>query len=225
MLPLKNEKNILNIQSPTNVENCVNSNSIMKENLKIRGHFKLECFDKSGNLIDKFEEHNLVVLGARKHFMKLIGGAYDSNKIINRFVLGTDGVVGEDSIPKSEEDGLNPTLEDLFCKTTDPNKRGILFEEINFTPSTNDSYTQATNIQDGSNNNSVVNVIVDETSLEPSISYIFNIPTDAFNGKNDYMKFNEAGLFAGDTLIAIRTFKTKAKDSSVSMKVTWSLIF
>ena len=201
------------------------SKNEMKDNLKFRGQFKLECFDKSGNLIDSFEDHNLVVLGARMHFMKLIGGAYDTNKIINRFVLGTDGVVGEDSIPKSEEDGLKPTLEDLFCKTTDSKNRGITFEEINFTPSSNDSISQATNIQDGSNNNSTVSVIVDETSLEPSITYIFNINSDAFNGKNDYMKFNEAGLFAGDTLIAIRTFKTKAKDSSVSMKVTWSLIF
>lgn len=213
MSPLKNEK----------FTTLVGKN--LKDRVPVRGHFKLETFDKDGNLLDTVEQHNLVVLGARLHFMKLIAGAYDSNKIINRFVLGTDGVAGEDSIPKSEEDGLKATLTDLFCKTTDSSKRSITYEEINFTPSTNEDITDASNIQDGSNNTSTVKVIVDETSTEPSITYVFSIPSDAFNGKNDYMKFNEAGLFAGDTLIAIRTFKTKAKDSSVSMKVTWSLIF
>ena len=213
MSPLKNEKFTTLVGKK------------LKDRVPVRGHFKLETFDKDGNLLDTVEQHNLVVLGARLHFMKLIAGAYDSNKIINRFVLGTDGIVGEDSIPKSEEDGLKATLTDLFCKTTDSSKRSITYEEINFTPSTNEDITDASNIQDGSNNTSTVKVIVDETSTEPSITYVFSIPTDAFNGKNDYMKFNEAGLFAGDTLIAIRTFKTKAKDSSVSMRVTWSLIF
>lgn len=201
-----------------------NSNEMI-DKIPIRGHFKLETFDKNGDIIDTFEDHNLVVLGARMHFMKLIGGAYDSNKIINRFVMGTQGEV-ELGVPKSEEDGLKPTLTDLFCGTTDSNNRGKTFEEITFNPSTDSSISSATNISDGSNDKSTVNVIIDETSTEPSITYVFNITSDAFNGSgNKHMMFNEAGMFAGDTLIAIRTFKSKAKDDSVSMKVTWSLVF
>lgn len=205
--------------------NNFENQNIIKDKIPVRGHFKIESFDKNGKLIDSHEEHNLIMNGARNHFMKLISGSYDTNKVINRFVLGTKGIVDDnDSLPKTAEDGFVATLTDLFCGTKSP-QRKILFEELTFSPTGSAENQNANNVTDFSNNTSTVNIIVNEYADEPQITYIFNITNDAFNGANDYMKYNEAGLFADDTLIAMRTFKTKTKDSTISLRITWSLIF
>lgn len=205
--------------------NNFENQNIIKDKIPVRGHFKIESFDKNGKLIDFHEDHNLIMNGARTHFMKLLSGSYDTNKVINRFVLGTKGIVGDnDSLPKTAEDGFVATLTDLFCGTKSP-QRKILFEELTFNPTGSIENQNANNVTDFSNNTSTVNIIVNEYADEPQITYIFNITDDAFNGSNDYMKYNEAGLFADDTLIAMRTFKTKTKDSTISLRITWSLIF
>ncbi len=202
-----------------------NNQNILKDKMPVKGHFKIETLDKFGNILDIHEEHNLIMNGARNHFMKLISGSYDTNKVINRFVLGTKGIVGDnDSLPKTAEDGFVATRTDLFCGTQSPNRK-ILFEELTFNPTGSTENQNANNVTDFSNNTSTVNIVVNEYADEPQITYTFNITSDAFNGANDYMKYNEAGLFADDTLIAMRTFKTKTKDSTIVLRITWSLIF
>ena len=196
------------------------------------GHFKVEVFKKS-KLIDSFEEHNLIMNQAREHFMRVLSGMYAENKAINCIKLGTrgvqevekDGKIEQfDAIPKDADSGFNDSLTDLFCKTT-PQTQGINWAGITFTPSGNVDVPRAQNIADGGNNDSTVDIYLVTDSDSPTLTYVFNISADAFNGATGYTKYNEAGLYADDVLIAMRTFRSKSKDSETSMRITWSISF
>lgn len=195
------------------------------------GHFKVETF-KHNKLIDTFEEHNLIMKQSREHFMKILSGMYAENKFINSLKLGTRGVYETttdgkvtqiDSTPKDSEAGFNENLTDLFCKTT-PETQGINWNGINFTPSGTTDQSKANGVTDGANNDSSVDIYI-ITDGDPVLTYVFNIANDAFNGIAGYMKYSEAGLYADETLIAMRTFPAKAKDSETSMRITWSISF
>lgn len=196
------------------------------------GHFKIETFKKN-KLIDSFEEHNLIMNAARAHFMKVLSGMYAENKAINCIKLGTrgvqeavtDGKVEQfDGIPKDADSGFNDSLTDLFCKTT-PQTQGINWAGITFTPSGDVDTPRASNIADGGNNDSTVDIYIVTSGDAPSLTYVFNISADAFNGATGYTKYNEAGLYADDVLIAMRTFRSKSKDSETSMRITWTISF
>ena len=195
------------------------------------GHFKVEAF-KDGILIDLFEEHNLIMKQSREHFMRMLSGMYADNKYINCIKLGTRGVyeytengkvMQNDAVPKDSEAGFNENLTDLFCKT-DPATQGVNWEAITFSPSGSIDQTRANNIMDGSNNDSTVDIYI-ATDTEPTLTYVFNISSEAFNGPTGYIKFNEAGLYADDTLIAMRTFPSKGKDSETAFRITWTISF
>ena len=42
---------------------------------------------------------------------------------------------------------------------------------------------------------------------------------------NDGVVYTEAGLYSGDKLIAMRTFKGKVKESTVAFRIQWSVMF
>ena len=197
----------------------------------MRGHFKIETF-KNNKLIDSWEEHNLITEQSRLHFMKILSGMYYENKYINAFKLGTRGVYEEtkdgvltqyDNIPKDDASGFNDTRTDLFCNTK-AETQNIDWAGITFTPSGDINTSAASNVTDGANNDSTVDIYI-TTDGDPTLTYIFNISNSAFNGATEYTKYNEAGLYAEDTLIAMRTFKSKAKDSETSMRITWAISF
>ena len=192
---------------------------------KIKGYFKIESIDKNGNVIDSFENHNIVVDTARVVFAKLISGISTQN-VINKLVLGTQGHIGNDILtPKTEKEGFDHTKTDLFC-LRDPDKKGDTWNEITFTPSGNMAITSASDVRDGTNDHSTVDIQLRGLDIsEPCISYIFNISADAFNGSGNGVIYTEAGLFSDDNLIATRVFKGKVKDQTVSFRITWNLIF
>lgn len=196
------------------------------------GHFKIETFKKN-KLIDSFEEHNLIMNKAREHFMKVLSGMYAENKAINCLKLGTrgvqevenDGKIEQfDAIPKDADSGFNDSRTDLFCGTP-VSTQGIEWAGISFTPSGDVDTSRASNTTDGGNNDSTVDIYIVTTGESPTLTYVFNISADAFNGATGYAKYNEAGLYADDVLIAMRTFRSKSKDSETSMRITWSISF
>lgn len=208
----------------------------LKDCVPVKGYFKVEMFDKEGKCIEEFEQHNIVVNQARLHFMKLISGQYNTTKQINKLILGNEGIQNEDdSLPKDETTGVSASLTDLFCGAQNDISRGgtnhkTKYDYITFTPavasiSGSVGSSNATNVKDNGSNRSTVTLTVNVSAAAPQVTYTFNIDTSAFNGKTDYMKYNEAGLFADDTLIALRTFKSKSKDSSTTMRITWTLTF
>ena len=200
----------------------------MKENVKIRGYFKIESFDKDGKLLDVFEQHNIVTDVARKSMAHLVAGIVQNN-VINKFILGTKGHQGTDVLtPKTATEGFTSERKDLFCDTKVVDIDS--WNKITFTPSGSLEDTKAKDVEDGATNSSTVDVIVD-TSVTPSgseeysVTYVINIAQDAFNGNNNGVIYTEAGLWADDTLFAYRVFKGKIKESSSSLKITWTLIF
>lgn len=196
-----------------------------EENKLMRGYFCIESIDKNGAVIDKFEKHNLITNLARVEFAKLIAGVNTAGAI-NRFVMGTKGHVGDDVLtPKDAETGFTPDVMNIFAGQ-DINDKGTTWNEISFTPSGNLVDTACTDVQDGANNNSTVDISI--TGIEdntPSVNYTINVAQDAFNGNNDGIIYTECGLYCNDKLIAMRTFKGKVKESTVSFRITWSIIF
>jgi len=196
--------------------------------LPTRGYFKIECLNEKGEVVDKWEEHNLITDVARAHLAKLIGGIKVDAPIV-KFRMGTAGHCGTDYLaPKDEDTGFTAVVTDLFCKTIDNNgAKGQTWDEITFTPSGSMSDSVAKEVQDNANNNSTINIdFINFDQSAPTIQYTINVAQDAFNGQNDGMIYTEAGLYtANDTLIAIRTFKGKIKDSTTAFRITWNIIF
>ncbi|EAJ4655366.1 hypothetical protein CYA84_03900 [Campylobacter coli] len=190
-----------------------------------RGYFCIESLDANGNIIDKFEQKNLITNIARAEFAKLIAGINESNAI-NRFVMGTKGHQGSDILtPKDETTGFTASVTDIFSgqEEGDINRT---WNQVIFTPSGNMVNTAATNVQDGANNNSTVDITVTGIEqAEPVVTYTINIAQDAFNCANDGVVYTEAGLYSGDKLIAMRTFKGKVKESTVAFRIQWSVMF
>jgi hypothetical protein len=65
----------------------------LDENIPMKGIFELKVY-RSGKLIEKIEEHNLVVNGAKAQMARLIAGNV-SDRNINRIAFGTNGIEPE----------------------------------------------------------------------------------------------------------------------------------
>ncbi len=191
----------------------------------LKGYFCIECIDKNGKVTDKFEKHNLITNIARREFAKLVAGITSTGSI-NRFVMGTQGHVGDDVLtPKDQDTGFNASLTNIFSGTNDDDLNKT-WNQITFTPSGNLINTEAQNIVDGANNNSTVDIkVVGLETNEPMTTYTINIAQDAFNGISNGIIYTECGLYIDENLIAMRTFKGKVKDDSVALRITWNLIF
>lgn len=86
----------------------------------LQGHFYMECLDKDNNVIDKYEEHNMIMTDARKSMAEIFANL-DGIKHAHRLTLGTMGYK-DDSIfiPKDEAYGFTKSRDRLFCE---PSKR------------------------------------------------------------------------------------------------------
>jgi hypothetical protein len=206
----------------------------LKEEMKVRGYFKIDSFDKNGNIIETYEDNNLVVVNARIYMAKLVAGQVLTNPGISRFIIGTDGYGANLMTP------LN--ISDTFTKGQhtekfDENRNQLISQSFNdyyytvdfSVPSTNGYSTTVSGIGYGENT----------ASSSPSVSinasgtvltYVITLPMDVANGPSGSVAFTEAGLFfktTGNTynMFAMKTFPVKAKDFSVEHKITWSLYF
>lgn len=97
---------------------------------------------------------------------------------------------------------------------------------INFTlPTTNDNIdgTTATAIsEDDLNSGSTVKILQTDTS----VVFTTDIATEAGNGQNETTSiFTEAALYANNRIFAMKTFKAKVKDSTVLLRIVWTITF
>lgn len=98
--------------------------------------------------------------------------------------------------------------------------------DINFTlPGTNSTVggTVATGIsEDDSGSGSTVKVLQSSTS----VTFTIDIATAAANGQNENTSiFTEAALYANERIFAMKTFKAKVKDSTVLLRIVWTITF
>ena len=81
------------------------------------GHFKLECLDKDDNVIDAFEDHNMIVTSARRSMAEIF---FKSDcKYAHKLVLGTQGCKDYSKFKaKDETDGVVKERECIFSETS-----------------------------------------------------------------------------------------------------------
>jgi len=176
---------------------------------KIRGHFELKCLNKNGEVIDHYEEKNLIMNTASSIVGKMISGL--NGTYINKLVLGTQGhIPGNILIPKTEEEGFVSDRTQLFSEESGEYNFPITFS-IDAFSGIGRSVTGGSSAQ--------------VTQLTPSsIQYQFEIPYAEANDAGIAI-FTEAALYADDEIFSMKTFKGKIKDDSVAIVIVWTINF
>jgi hypothetical protein len=203
--------------------------------MKVRGYFKIESLDKNGNIIETYEDNNLVVLSARKYMAKVIAGQVTNAVGISRFVIGTDGYGSDVMTPLAVGDSFKKGNQ---TEVFDENRTQLISQALNdyyytvdfSSPDSNGNETNVSGIGNGEKNASTsptVNVSVSGTVL----TYVITLPVDVANGSGtSSIAYTEAGLFFKSSgsaydMFAMKTFPVKAKDSTVEHKITWTIYF
>lgn len=75
----------------------------------LRGEFLMRVLDKSGNVIDTFEDHNMIVDLARVAMSRLVGEG-EQMKIITRFGVGTNQITATPADTELEDPYVNDIL-------------------------------------------------------------------------------------------------------------------
>jgi len=183
----------------------------------IKGYFKIDVI-KDGKIIDTFEKENLIMDDARYTFAKYLANI-NNTPVIDRFVLGTEGNVGAGTpnsdllAPKTDVDGFVSSRQMLFSEAT--GTKGVNYEDILFTVTGVSGDTVTAN--DGL---STVKCTVDNTS----VIYEITIANESANGPGT-MVYTECAFYTGTNIFSMRTFKGKIKDDTVSLKITWKILF
>jgi len=184
----------------------------------VHGYFKIESI-KDGKVIDTFEQKNLIMDEARITFAKYIANINDT-PVIDRFVLGTQGHVGAEDpdggdllAHKTEANGFVSSRTMLFSEATGID--GKNWEDIEFTVSGSSGDTVTAD--DGL---STVKCTVDKSD----VIYEITIHNDACNGTGTIV-FTECAFYTGSQIFSMRTFKGKIKDDTVSLRITWKIMF
>lgn len=210
---------------------------------KAVGHFSIQMLNKSGEVIDSYEDNNLVVNDARGAMSALLSGKKGSVGI-NTLVLGTRGHNEVDNnilIPKpvgqngydenrtqlfSEEQGT-PFFYTIKWDTNDLKDAGE--SPVEFTNNEVEFVAKGQRKKDnGSELNAENGKIPVKITLQGnSVQYEFTIPEQYANGADgsSVVAFTEAGLKCGEKLFSIKCFSAKIKETSVSIKIIWKIVF
>lgn len=185
----------------------------MKDKLnQVKGHFVLECLDKDKNVVDKFENHNLIMNNSRLAMSSLLC-SMSTAEPINKFILGTKGHIDGDYLtPKTEAEGFVNTRTQLFAEETSDYVYPITF--------TNPGTASGSCVVD-SEPDSGSTVTLDYTSS--TVTYTVEIPELSANNTG-IVVYTEAALYAGGNIFSMKCFPGKIKDETVSLRIIWSII-
>lgn len=179
----------------------------------IFGHIIVECSDKNGTVVDRFEKHNLIMDTARVAVSSLACGLSTAEPI-NKFVLGTDGhIPGDFLTPKGEAQGFISSRTQLFSEETS----GFTYP-IDFTNPGTASGSCTINSEPDSGSTITMSYVGND------VEYTITVPELAGNGTGISV-FTEAALYAGGNIFSMKTFPAKIKDDSVSLKIIWKILF
>ena len=196
------------------------------DTMKVRGEFSI-ILEKEDGSIEKYEEKNLIMDLARETMAELIGGWSDGSAI-NKFVLGTLGHIDDDILnyKRVGENGFDTTRTQTFAEAdSSANYFTFGFDVRSSSSSASDTdkgYMRKQSKDDG------VDCDVSREVSGRTVTYTFDIPKEAANNDssdNDTIAYTEAAMYAGDKIFSMKTFPARVKESSVSMKIIWSIIF
>lgn len=209
----------------------------MKLNDKVDfyGVFSIKSFDKDGNVIDDYEEKNLIMDEARRNMAQLIGGvtaAGDTDgRHIDSFVLGTKGHNGTNILDYIAvgDAGFTSARTSLFSEVgaTDINYK-IGFNSVGGLNVTDSNATgrhyKGTSAQDTDAVKNIVKRVVNDRT----VTYTITVPaTNANSGDiaNPVVAYTEAALYAGSEMFSMKTFPARVKEDTVKFEINWSIIF
>ena len=181
-------------------------------NKPISGHIIIECLDKSGAVIDRFEKNNLIMDNARNAMTKLAAKITGSAPI-NKFVIGTSGhITGNYLTPKTEVQGFVSSRTRLFSEEVPSYTYPIVF----------------TNPGSVSGNCAIVSepdsgTVISLLTTTNSIQYTIEIDSAAANNTG-IVVFTEAALYAGSDIFSMKCFPGKIKDNTVSLRIIWKIL-
>jgi len=179
----------------------------------IRGHIIVECLDANQSIIDRYEEHNLIMDKARTAMSAL--ACYTSTKApINKFVLGTKGHVNTDYLtPKTSVEGFISSRTQLFSEELSEYTYPVVF--------TNPGTTSGScTIVSEPNSGTTINM----SYVGNNVEYTIQIPEIAANNTGVAI-FTEAALYAGSNIFSMKCFPAKIKDNTVSLRIIWKILF
>lgn len=181
----------------------------------LKGHFIVECLDKDKNVIDRFENHNLIMDAARVAMAQMTAGLNSSSQI-DKFVLGTKGHVGTDYLTvKSESDGFIGSRTELFSEEANAYYYDISFD----VPGTANGLCNIISETD-----TTMPSLVSIAYTDKTVEYTFEIYEENANGTGVNV-FTEAALYAGGNIFSMKCFPGKIKDNTVSLKIVWKIMF
>lgn len=209
----------------------------LQDDVKIQGIFSIYSIDKNGNVIDKYEEKNLIMDRARQNMAQLIGNVTTDASLgqpINKFVIGTLGHVGTDILnyKRVGENGFTSTRTSLFSEENS----SALNYLIEFSVA---GGTDVTVQADGKRRKGLT-VEATESAVKNTIRRIvggdqgrtvtYEITIPAENGNsgdpaNPVVAYTEAALYAGNDIFSMKTFPARVKENTVELKIVWSIIF
>jgi len=171
---------------------------------KPKGYFKIEQF-KNGELIDTFEDNNMIMIdskGAMRDSIQgiqkgTVNGDINTNGpiFINTFILGTQGhEIGNILEPKSFTYNRN----DLFSIENNGQVYPITFEPTILPSAPGDNITDEgydPNLTGSRTENSNVTVTSSDELENKVITYIFEIPEGNANDGGSVIAYTEAALY------------------------------
>lgn len=210
---------------------------LLHDDLKIQGIFSIYSIDKNGNVIDKYEEKNLIMDRARQNMAQLIGNVTSGTSLgqpINKFVIGTLGHVGTDILnyKRVGENEFTSARTKLFSEENS----SALNYLIEFSVAGDSDVTVKV---DGIRRNGLT-VITTESTVKNivrrivggdqgrTVTYEITIPPENGNSGdpvNPVVAYTEAALYAGDDIFSMKTFPARVKENTVELKIIWSIIF
>lgn len=207
-----------------------------KDKINFHGEFSLTYYDEFDNIIDTYEDKNLIVNTARKNMAELIGGFVDGEtNNINEIRLGTRGHIGNDitdNIQVGETDAVLGTFDatrtQLFSEELGDNNYHVIFDVTGAADVTDSSaegtmYSGETAGTVDTTFNSVNRVFGGDYGN--IVTYSITIPTLCGNLDSGVIAYTEAALYAGGELFAMKTFPARVKEDTVKLVITWSVVF
>lgn len=203
---------------------------------ELKGYFQVNIKDKDGNIVDHYEDNNLIVFSARKHMASLIGNKDKDG--ITRILLGTKGHnpdTGNILEPRNVgEQGYDETRTKLFSQEDDSFYYKIWWDPYNLKDKDGKPAAWKDNtiqfIATGNPRETVtedakipVTIKVNDNILEYNFE-INNFYANGDDGKS-VVAYTEATLMCGSQMFSIKTYPAKTKDISSTLEIIWKIIF
>ena len=218
-----------------------------KMNKPTEGYFKLECLDKDGNVIDVFEEKNMIMFNSKSSVANSTIGNFPPVDFIDKIVLGDRGhEVGTGNLLIGRDFGYQ--RDKLFAEEENGNTYVIVFNpltrggdgsinEIRY-EAYHEGFAQKTVVVQ--NKAKVWAKIINISTIE----YQIEIDPSNANGPQGVQAWTEAALFTqreespeywdgnapvgtpkNGKIFAMRTFPAKIKEPTTTFRITWRIIF